>query len=146
MFVPTEELELVGAQARRRGRKKTLLRILDRADGYLSADAIAQQCDLPAKFIRELAVEMSERWLCKRSDANAGFEFRCPDAWVVDGYSELVIHDDWECQHLWSFDHRPATDEEQAIYGGCADCEDEDYRASEQDWSAYRAAREAGDD
>lgn len=146
MFVPTDDLELIHARAERAATIEELVRVVDAADGWVSAEAIAAEMDGATAFVRSLAVEQTETWLLQRETATGGYEFTTPEGWVVEGWESDRLHTDRSCQHLDTFPHRPATDEECDLVEECAECGDEEYRADEQDWSAYQAAREAGAD
>lgn len=146
MFVPTDDLQLVHARAERLATIKELVRVVDAADGWISGSQIAAEMDGDMSYYRDLAVEQTGTWLLQRETAAGEFEFTTPKGWVVEGWESDRLHTDPDCQHLDSFPHRPATDEECELVEECAECGDGNYRADEQDWSAYQAAREAADD
>lgn len=146
MFVPTDELQLVHARAERKAAIETLVRVVDAADGWLNADEIADEMDDAMTFVRSLASEQTDTWLLQRETVDGGYEFTTPEGWVVEGWESDRLHTDPACQHLETFPHRPATDEESELVEQCAECGDGNYRADEQDWNPYQAAREADAD
>jgi len=145
-FVATDDMDLLNAQAERQRKIETLIETVWQADGWLTSREIAAQTDMAAKFARCLGQELTGTWLLQREACNGAYEFSTPEGWVVEGCESERGHTNPECQHLKTFSHRPATDGELAVVTECKECSDEPYRADEQDWSVYRAAREAGAD
>jgi len=144
-FIPTNDLDLPAAKAQRKGLKRDIVAVLVDADNWLSAETIAARVEMGETLARNLCQELTGELLEQRAGYRGRFMWRTPDAWVVKGCTSTVVHDDHECEHIWTFDARPADADEVGAHTACEDCSAQS-RTDTPEQAAYRSAREAADD
>ena len=110
-FVATEDLELPCAKAERQGKKRAIVAELHDSGGWLTIDTLASRFEMNPTRLSGLCQELSGELLQQRTGLRNKLQWQTPDAWIVEGCSSTVVHTDPECEHLWTFECRPADGE-----------------------------------